>query len=73
MIFEYLPIVSSAFNILPLPLQELLGELEYQLPRIDPDAWGKVYFLEKRCRLVDFNIKSPAVIIDGSKFQYPGR
>ncbi|XP_033640146.1 myosin-IIIb-like isoform X1 [Asterias rubens] len=53
--------------------EELLGELEYQLPRIDPDAWGKVYFLEKRCRLVDFNIKSPAVIIDGSKFQYPGR
>ncbi|XP_022083353.1 myosin-IIIb-like isoform X2 [Acanthaster planci] len=53
--------------------EELLDELEYQLPRIDADAWAKVYFLEKRCRLVDFNIKSPAVIVDGSKFQYPGR
>ncbi|XP_038052103.1 myosin-IIIb-like [Patiria miniata] len=53
--------------------EELLEELGYQLPRIDPDAWAKVYFLEKRCRLVDFNIKSAAVIVDGSKFQYPGR
>ncbi|XP_072026265.1 myosin-IIIb-like [Amphiura filiformis] len=53
--------------------EEILSSLEHELPRLDPEAWVKIYFMEKKCRLMDFNIKSPAVVIDGYKFQYPGR
>ncbi|XP_071961883.1 myosin-IIIb-like isoform X2 [Antedon mediterranea] len=53
--------------------EELTDEVYSQINDIDDDCWAKVYFLEKHCRLTEFCIKSPTLIVDGYRFQYPGR
>ncbi|XP_071512051.1 myosin-IIIb-like [Diadema antillarum] len=53
--------------------EEIISELSYGMDEIGSEAWCKVYFMEKRCRLSDYQIKSPALIIDGYAFQHPGR
>lgn len=53
--------------------QEIINELTYSMQDIGTEAWCKVYFMEKRCRLSDYQIKSPAMIVDGYAFQHPGR
>ncbi|XP_030829634.1 myosin-IIIb isoform X1 [Strongylocentrotus purpuratus] len=53
--------------------EEIINELTYSMQDIGTEAWCKVYFMEKRCRLSDYQIKSPAMIVDGYAFQHPGR
>ncbi|XP_063960689.1 myosin-IIIb-like [Lytechinus pictus] len=53
--------------------EEIINELTYHMHEIGPEAWCKVFFMEKRCRLSEYQIKSPAMIIDGYAYQHPGR
>lgn len=52
---------------------QILDNAIRHLPKLSPEAWAKIFFLEKGTLLNDFAIRSAAVIIDGHKFQYPGR